>query len=30
MEDWSAKFLKPLSEPLPSDDLIHWEFNNEL
>ena len=30
MEDWSAKFLKPLCEPLPSDDLIHREFNNEL
>ena len=23
MEDWSAKCLKPLCEPLPSDDFIH-------
>ena len=30
MEDWSAKCLKPLCEPLPSDDFIYWEFNNEL
>ena len=30
MEDWSAKCLKPLWEPLPSDDFIYWEFNNEL
>ena len=30
MEDWSAKCLKPLCEPLPSDDFIHSEFNNEL
>ena len=30
MEDWSAKCSKPLWEPLPSDDFIHWEFNNEL
>ena len=30
MEDWSAKCLKPLCKPLPSDDFIHWEFNNEL
>ena len=30
MEDWLAKCLKQLCEPLPSDDVIHWEFNNEL
>ena len=30
MEDCSAKCLKPLCEPLPSDDFIYWDFNNEL
>ena len=30
IKDWSVKCLKPLCKPLPSDDFIHWEFNNEL